>query len=150
MYAKIIDEAVAAYPYSANDLKADYPNVSFPVDLTDEMLAEFNAAIVEVSNAPQIDHTKNVAEGIPAFNGKSWVQTWLVSNASEEEIAERVDAQWGVIREQRNYLLSSCDWTQLPDAPVDAAAWAAYRQELRDITAQTDPFAIVWPTVPQS
>ena len=34
----------------------------------------------------------------------------------------------------RNLLLADSDWTQLPDAPVDAAAWAAYRQQLRDFT----------------
>ena len=36
------------------------------------------------------------------------------------------------MRAIRNCLLAESDWTQLPDAPVDAAAWAEYRQELRD------------------
>ena len=55
------------------------------------------------------------------------------------------DAQWLLIRAQRNSLLIGCDWTQVADAPVDAAAWAVYRQALRDITTQADPFSIVWP-----
>lgn len=55
------------------------------------------------------------------------------------------DAQWFLIRARRNSLLIGCDWTQLPDAPVDAAAWATYRQALRDITTQDNPFSIVWP-----
>jgi hypothetical protein len=59
-----------------------------------------------------------------------------------------VDAEWVNIRFQRNSMLMSCDWTQLPDAPVNAVAWAAYRQALRDITNQADPFAIVWPVKP--
>ncbi len=58
------------------------------------------------------------------------------------------DQQWGEVRTDRNKRLADCDWTQLPDAPVDTAAWAAYRQELRDITAQPDPFNIVWPIAP--
>jgi len=41
--------------------------------------------------------------------------------------------------------LANCDWTQLPDVPVDADAWSVYRQALRDVTTQADPFAIVWP-----
>ena len=57
-----------------------------------------------------------------------------------------VDAQWAVIRAERNAKLAQCDWTQLPDAPVDATIWATYRQELRDITTQADPFNITWPT----
>lgn len=53
-------------------------------------------------------------------------------------------------RAQRNALLSASDWTQVADAPVDQAAWAAYRQALRDITAQDFfPYTINWPVAPQ-
>ena len=53
------------------------------------------------------------------------------------------------IRAERNRRLSDCDWTQLPDAPVDAAAWAAYRQALRDVTVQDGfPWDITWPEQP--
>lgn len=53
------------------------------------------------------------------------------------------------IRAQRNKLLSTCDWTQLPDAPVDQTAWAAYRQELRDVPDQVGfPASVVWPVAP--
>ena len=46
------------------------------------------------------------------------------------------EQKWKQIRLWRNGQLSATDWTQLPDAPVDSAAWAAYRQELRDLPAQ--------------
>ena len=58
------------------------------------------------------------------------------------------DAEWAAVRIERNAKLAASDWTQLPDAPVDAAAWAEYRQALRDVTDQADPFNIVWPTAP--
>lgn len=58
------------------------------------------------------------------------------------------DTQWAAIRAERNARLAASDWTQLPDAPVDAAAWATYRQALRDVTQQSDPFNIIWPTEP--
>lgn len=52
-------------------------------------------------------------------------------------------------RAQRNALLSASDWTQVADAPVDQAVWAAYRQALRDITAQAGfPATIDWPVAP--
>jgi hypothetical protein len=55
------------------------------------------------------------------------------------------------IRQQRNALLAVSDWTQVADAPVDQAAWAAYRQALRDLPASTADFAnIVWPQPPQT
>ena len=43
------------------------------------------------------------------------------------------------MRHHRNRLLAQSDWTQLPDAPVDTAAWAVYRQELRDAPASWTP-----------
>ena len=53
-------------------------------------------------------------------------------------------------RQQRNALLVASDWTQVADAPVDQAAWAAYRQELRDVTSQeTFPSEVTWPVPPQ-
>lgn len=53
------------------------------------------------------------------------------------------------IREERNNRLAVCDWTQLPDAPVDQTAWAFYRQELRDITDQEGfPANVIWPVPP--
>lgn len=55
------------------------------------------------------------------------------------------------LRSQRNALLASSDWTQAADAPVDAKAWAAYRQALRDLPATIkDPTQPVdWPTPPE-
>jgi len=59
------------------------------------------------------------------------------------------DLETPVIQE-RNALLVSSDWTQVADAPVDQAAWATYRQELRDITSQeTFPNEVTWPVPPQ-
>lgn len=51
---------------------------------------------------------------------------------------------------QRNTLLTSSDYTQVPDSPIkNKEAWATYRQELRDITTQTGyPTNIIWPIAP--
>lgn len=56
------------------------------------------------------------------------------------------------MRMQRDTTLRACDWTQSPDSPLTAAqkaAWAAYRQALRDVPEQTGfPDTIDWPTQP--
>lgn len=65
-----------------------------------------------------------------------------------EEHQAVVDQQWVAVRIERNRRLAECDWTQLPDAPVDPAPWVIYRQALRDITLQTDPFNLIWPVAP--
>lgn len=58
--------------------------------------------------------------------------------------------QWVTVRAHRQQLLVASDWTQLPDiADSTKAAWLQYRQALRDVTNQPDPFNIVWPTPPQ-
>lgn len=60
---------------------------------------------------------------------------------------DEIAVQWGVVREQRNSLLQSSDWTQISDFDLgaDRNAWAVYRQSLRDITDQPNPFALTWP-----
>jgi hypothetical protein len=73
-------------------------------------------------------------------------ETWL------DEAAERIAAhEFATIRAQRNALLGASDWTQVADAPVDAKAWAKYRQELRDlpklISDPTQP--VTWPSPPE-
>jgi hypothetical protein len=53
----------------------------------------------------------------------------IVENATDEQ-------KWEFLRLHRDRLLTQSDWTQLPDAPVDKAVWATYRQALRDLPAQ--------------
>lgn len=53
------------------------------------------------------------------------------------------------VRAQRNQLLADSDWTQVADAPVDQAAWAEYRQALRNIPQQSGfPLSVDWPDRP--
>ena len=49
------------------------------------------------------------------------------------------DAGRAFVRQIRNSLLVDSDWTQIPDAPADAVAWATYRQALRDFPADWVP-----------
>jgi hypothetical protein len=63
--------------------------------------------------------------------------------------ARDADVVWPTIRARRDVLLAQSDWTQLPDVPLATkAAWADYRQALRDVTAQPDPTNIIWPVAP--
>lgn len=66
-------------------------------------------------------------------------------------IAKPIDSEGlkDLIRKTRNGLLSQSDWTQVLDAPVDRAAWASYRQALRDLPQQAGfPSVINWPIAP--
>lgn len=60
-------------------------------------------------------------------------------------------ALWDDKRKIRNKLLQESDWvvTMHREKGTDIpAAWTTYRQALRDITTQTDPNNITWPTEP--
>jgi hypothetical protein len=60
---------------------------------------------------------------------------------------------WDDIREKRNGLLISTDWTMTTGATVDQAQWAAYRQNIRDIPQtykDKTPDDVVWPTQPST
>jgi len=53
------------------------------------------------------------------------------------------------MRHWRDTELARTDWTQVADAPVDQAAWATYRQALRDLPASnSDPRKITLPVAP--
>ena len=149
MYLRIIDETIN-YPYSIPQLRASHPNVSFPANanLTNELLAEWGMYVVTPTPMPN-DYTKNIIEGTPVLTNGVYYQNWIQTNASQSEIDYRLENQWFIIRDTRNQLLSECDWTQLFDISSETKAiWAQYRQSLRDITSQTNPFSITWPVKP--
>jgi hypothetical protein len=53
------------------------------------------------------------------------------------------------LRLWRDAQLKASDWTQVEDAPIDKAAWATYRQALRDLPNQSsDPSKLKFPTAP--
>ena len=68
----------------------------------------------------------------------------------EAEYKARKDAEQGAnIRADRNRRLNESDWTQVEDSPVDKAAWATYRQALRDVPSQEGfPWNVNWPEQP--
>jgi hypothetical protein len=150
IYLKIKEDQTIEYPYSINQLKDDYPNTSFPQNITNGLLLEYNVYIViEVSK--DNDYTKNYTEGTPILVDGQYYQNWIITNATTEEIEYRINGQWSIIRIQRNQYLSECDWTQLSDSPLTSEKkeeWVTYRQELRDVTLQVDPFNIVFPSKP--
>lgn len=59
----------------------------------------------------------------------------------------------GGLRAHRNEMLKDCDWTQLSDSPLSEeskAAWATYRQALRDFPAtEPDLDNPAWPEKPE-
>jgi hypothetical protein len=151
MHALIENGTVKQYPYSTGDLKRANPQTSFPSQISDASLLEYGVHRVFFATQPEVTATQVLEEGTPVFSTEDqrWTQTFTVRDMSAEEVASRNDAQAASVRAARNEKLAASDWTQVADAPVDQAAWATYRQALRDITAQAGfPWTIDWPAQP--
>ena len=142
MYAKIINNVVTHFPYSMADLYRDNPNTSFPTTLTTDTLLAFNVHKVIQTPVISVDSkTHRPVQSLQLIDGvwtKQWVAQQLPESTAEDNVRGFRDAQ-----------LVKSDWTQVADAPVDKAAWATYRQELRDITQQAGfPWDVQWPQIP--
>lgn len=147
MHVKTTNGNVDTYPYNVGKLRRDNPNTSFPKRIPDEMLAEWGVYPVTVEDQPSYtERTQTVSqEATPTGSGSSWTVGWTVTDKTQEEVQEYDDNVAASNRSQRDSLLSDSDWTQVADAPVDATAWATYRQALRDITSHAN-----WPDLSES
>jgi hypothetical protein len=72
---------------------------------------------------------------------------FISTMGNDDEVTD--DLYLARMRYWRNTELARTDWTQVADAPVDQAAWAVYRQALRDLPASnSDPREIELPIEP--
>lgn len=149
MLVKIINNAVDTFPYSVKQLKQDNPNTSFPKLPSDLDLSEYSVYKVTISTKPSEAHNeKAVSNDAPTLIEGVWTLGWTVRDLTADEIASEAEA----VRRDRDELLAECDWTQMPDSPLDdsiKASWATYRTALRDISTQAGfPTNVTWPTAP--
>ncbi len=122
-----------------------FPATSFPTTGPDTSFMEANSALGVTIWKP---HDKTTQKLIPVepYIEDNQVFTVAVADKTEEDIAQDNLNTANEVRAKRNQLLVQSDWTQVADAPVDKAAWATYRQELRNITIQQNfPLDVIWP-----
>lgn len=144
--------------YSLYDLQVKFSNVSFPM-LWDETTYDFADVDPVIETSPPDPSIYNRIDyvGVQYVDG-SWRDVWQEVPKYDDQtqqaawVIECLETQWGNVRGQRNFLLASCDYTQLPDAPITDQCkqnYRIYRQELRNITDQPDPYNINWPIEPE-
>jgi len=66
---------------------------------------------------------------------------------TEQVEQRRLENAWTRVRYRRNELIEETDIWALPDRTMTQEQ-VDYRQSLRDITNQSDPYNITWPTDP--
>ena len=96
---------------------------------------------------------------MPRYHNKDGVH---VQFTAEEEVARDAeekawadsanDRAFAILREERDKLLDGTDWVITMHKELGTnipSAWKTYRQELRDLPANTsDPTDVTWPTKP--
>jgi len=110
----------------------------------------------QASGVEQIDgkwYTKHILG--PVFTDTAATETEPAKTAAENEAAYKAtkDAEQAKsVRTTRDTKLAECDWRVIKAAETATtldAAWATYRQALRDVTTQSGfPWTITWPDAP--
>lgn len=151
MYVKTNNGVIERFPYTIGDLRKENSNTSFPRVMSDELLAEYGVFSVTEQEKPSVDRFSYcVKKQLPQLVNGKWVLLWDTFAKSAEELAEEDSREAQAIRDSRDGMLAATDWTQVDDAPVDKAAWAVYRQALRDVPSQNGfPWNVTWPTKPE-
>ena len=110
---------------------------------TDEQIAD--AGWTVAPTLPTYDYATQIAD----WNTET--SEWNIIPIPQEILDERTEQGWRGIRHERSEILSQSDYMviQAVEAGTTIASdWGTYRQALRDITNQSDPFNVTWPTKP--
>lgn len=161
MFIQIKDGQPYGYPVTYENMRMVLPKdaVIPPYPLTKDVL-KYGFALYEYAQKPDLPLSdfKVVEEGKPIWTsdqirGDYITQVWVIRDMTPEERAQAVQEQWQIVINEKDFRLWKSDWSQLPDVPLtpeQVQEWRVYRQQLRDIPQQTDPFHIVWPIPPNS
>ena len=91
MYVLAPNQTVEIFPYSIGALRRDNPGTSYPRNPSDAVLASWNVFPVVDKPAPSHNAiTQNCNQLNPTLVDGKWEMTWAVTNATPEQIAERI------------------------------------------------------------
>ena len=142
-YVKITSGSVDTFPYTIGQLRRDNPNVSFPRQISDEILASYGVYSVTVEAAPSINaRTQNATRNdTPTGSGSTWTLGWTTTAKTAEETQAYDNALAATNRATRDAKLAETDFYALSDVTM-SAEMTTYRQALRDITTHAN-----WPNL---
>ena len=89
-YLQLNPDGSVVYPYTLNMLRKDNPNTSFPGQLSNALLAEYDVYPVSIADAPPYDRdTERLVQAEPALVDGQWVRGWTVVPLTADELAQR-------------------------------------------------------------
>jgi hypothetical protein len=131
---------------SISQLRQYNPQVSFPQEIPEDILAEYGVFPVTEIPKPEYDPQSQYLQQSEYYQTETgWQFHYTVEQLPLEQVAQTV-------RHERDRLLEASDWvvsrSYERQQPVPET-WAAYREALRDIPEQSGfPYAVQWPQMP--
>jgi hypothetical protein len=154
-----------------SEFRSLHPNTSFPTQINEALLNDMGADVVfeGAQASTSSPYHYSMRQGVEQVNGK-WYTKYVLGpifidyrdeegvlhSIEEQETAYKANKdaeQAKAVRASRDIKLAETDWMVIKSAETGIALsneWSAYRQALRDVTAQsTFPWNVVWPTKPE-
>ena len=123
-----------------------FPNTSFSGSGPNSSFIADNNLVELVETLSFTLPTQKMSSVEPYLNNGKAYNVKVESTTAEEQTA-LTNSQWESIRDQRDNLLKQTDWRASSDLTL-SDEWKTYRQSLRDIKTQSDPYYITWPIIP--
>ena len=131
---------------STGSIQELFPNTSFTASGPNANFLAENNVVELVETLTYTTPTQKLVSVEPYIDGGK-VYNIKVESTTADEQAALTTTQWYLIRAQRNSLIERTDWRAGSDVTL-SDEWKTYRQALRDVPTQSDPFNITWPTEP--
>ena len=116
------------------------------VECTDEDVQARLNQLEDYSSMDGVYHIKWSDSKVSATVGEDTIQTHFSGDDTAKDARLLAD-KWSNVRRDRDRRLSETDYLALSDQTL-SEAMETYRQELRDVPAQSDPDNISWPSKP--
>jgi len=151
MYAQVIDEEIIQI-VDEQTLRELYPSTHFPSPIETRHLEGFDNwyVVQDDSTVPEYDAKNKKIEFVREWNAGAVIGSYKVLNLTKAEKDVLIESRWSQIKYHRDNTIASTDYLMTSDvfasfSEADKAKIVSYRQALRDITSQEDPFNISWP-----
>lgn len=142
---------VESPPMLYTNLKALFPTVTFSDIATPSEVEPYWYGVFEWAYPPEnLVHTQSADNvGLTKQEDGVWRPTFVVRNATTEEVESKTALKAQQERQKRYVLIRRTDWTQMTDnnlSESDKEKYRIYRQALRDVPQQQGfPWVIEWP-----
>jgi len=138
---------------SQGEVRSMYPNTSFPSQWTPALVEELGLDPVFESPTPTTTRYQTAfKDGVEQDAQGRWLWKWSISEMDDDAKAAKDAEAAKSVRADRDKRIAETDWIVIKNLELNQnvpGVWEVYRQELRDVPAQTGfPYDITWPSKP--